>query len=296
MAAGLGSRYGGVKQLEPVGPSGEIIMDYSIYDAIEAGFNKIVFIIRKDIEEDFMEVIGHRIEKFIKVEYVIQDVKDLPNGYQCPENRTKPWGTGHAILSCKGKVQEPFAVINADDYYGKEAFRLLHDELVTVREEEDHKYSMAGFVLKNTLSENGGVTRGICKVDEYNQLTQVYETKNIVSKGEYAVGDSILGKGIQLDLDSIVSMNMWGFTPDIMEDLEHMFRSFLDEKMHEDLKAEFLLPDIVGSMLEKDACRVHVLRSNDNWFGVTYKEDKEFVVKSFHKLVEQGVYPVKLFG
>ena len=296
MAAGLGSRYGGVKQLEPVGPSGEIIMDYSIYDAIEAGFNKIVFIIRKDIEEDFMEVIGHRIEKFIKVEYVIQDVKDLPNGYQCPENRTKPWGTGHAILSCKGKVQEPVAVINADDYDGKEAFRLLHDELVTVREEEDHKYSMAGFVLKNTLSENGGVTRGICKVDEYNQLTQVYETKNIVSKGEYAVGDSILGKGIQLDLDSIVSMNMWGFTPDIMEDLEHMFRSFLDEKMHEDLKAEFLLPDIVGSMLEKDACRVHVLRSNDNWFGVTYKEDKEFVVKSFHKLVEQGVYPVKLFG
>lgn len=295
MAAGLGSRYGGVKQLEPVGPGGEIIMDYSIYDAIEAGFNKIVFIIRKDIEADFMEVIGNRIEKMIEVEYVIQDVKDLPNGFECPEERTKPWGTGHAILCCKDKIQEPFAVINADDYYGKEAFKLLHDQLIAMDESTHHKYCMAGFVLKNTLSENGGVTRGICQVDEKQKLTQIYETKNIVSQGEYATGDNVLGNNIQIDLDSTVSMNMWGFTPDIMEYLEDMFVDFLKQHIDKDFKAEYLIPEIVGQLVKDNKCSVDVLRSNDTWFGVTYKEDKEIVIQSFNRLVEQGVYPEKLF-
>ena len=296
MAAGIGSRYGGIKQLEPVGPSGEIIMDYSIYDAIEAGFDKIVFIIRKDIEEDFMEIIGKRIAKLIEVEYVIQDLHELPEGFECPEERTKPWGTGHAVLCCKDKVKEPFAVINADDYYGKEAFHVIHDFLVNQQEGVDHEYCMAGFILKNTLSDNGGVTRGICQVDEKNQLTQIYETKNIEAQGDHAVGDNCTGKGISIDLDTIVSMNMWGFTPDIMDELESHFVPFLEQHAKTDYKAEYLLPEIVGGLIKGNEVSVKVLKSRDSWFGVTYKEDKEYVVQSFRKLVDQGVYPEKLFS
>lgn len=295
MAAGLGSRYGGIKQLEPVGPGGEIIMDYSIYDAIEAGFDKLVFIIRKDIEKDFMEVIGHRIEKRIEVEYVIQDLSDLPDGFVCPEDRTKPWGTGHAVLCCKDKLNEPFAVINADDYYGKEAFRALHNYLVGQDEASTHEYCMAGFILKNTLSENGGVTRGLCQVDDHNKLTEIYETKNIQSKAEYATGDNVLGANRKIDLETTVSMNMWGFTPDIMQELEENFIQFLEKHGKTEDKSEYLLPEVVGQLVRENKASVEVLRSKDSWFGVTYKEDKETVIRSFQELVDRGVYPEKLF-
>lgn len=295
MAAGLGSRYGGIKQLEPVGTSGEIIMDYSIYDAIEAGFNKIVFIIRKDIEEDFMEIIGHRIEKLIEVEYVIQDVQDLPEGFSCPDERTKPWGTGHAVLCCKEKIQEPFVVINADDYYGKEAFQVLHEFLVNQSDNAEHEYCMAGFILKNTLSDNGGVTRGICQVNEKNELTEIYETKNIEAIGDHAIGDNCMGNHQSIDFDTIVSMNMWGFTPDILEELEAGFIPFLEKYAQTDYKAEYLLPEIVGTLIKDRKVTVNVLKSRDSWFGVTYKEDKEHVMHSFRELVEQGIYPKKLF-
>ena len=295
MAAGLGRRYGGIKQLEPVGPSGEIIIDYSIYDAIEAGFNKIVFIIRKDIENDFKEIIGNRIEKMIEVEYVIQDMNNLPKGYECPAEREKPWGTGHAILSCKGKIKEPFAVINADDYYGKEAFKVMHDFLIHLPEHSKYQYCMAGFILKNTLSENGGVTRGLCQVYDTKQLAEIYETKNIVKNGATAVGDNCLGNNRQISLDSIVSMNMWGFTEDIMEELEAEFIPFLEQYATTDMKAEYLLPEIIGTLIKEKKATIEVLRTNDSWFGVTYKEDKDFVVKSFQKLIDQGVYPKKLF-
>jgi len=297
MAAGIGSRFGGgIKQLTPVDSWNHIIMDYSIYDAIEAGFNKIVFIIRKDIEEDFMEIIGKRIAKMIEVEYVIQDVQDLPDGFECPDERTKPWGTGHAVLCCKDKIKEPFIVINADDYYGKEAFQVLHEFLIQQEENADHEYCMAGFILKNTLSENGGVTRGICQVDEDNLLTEIYETKNIEADGDHAVGDNCMGDGQVIDLETIVSMNMWGFTPDVMGELEARFIPFLEKHAKNDFKAEYLLPEIVGDLIKDSKVTVKVLKSRDNWFGVTYKEDKQYVIESFQKLVDKGAYPRKLFS
>ena len=296
MAAGLGSRYGGIKQLEPVGPGGEIIMDYSIYDAIEAGSNKIVFIIRKDIEEDFMNIIGKRIQKLIEVEYVIQDVTELPDGFECPKERTKPWGTGHAILCCKDQIQEPFAVINADDYYGKEAFQIMHEYLTQRLETLEHDYCMAGFILKNTLSENGGVTRGLCQVDERNKLTEIYETKNIRRQGLIATGDNCIGQDLKIDLDSVVSMNMWGFTTEIMKDLGDKFIPFLEKHAESDFSAEYLLPVVIGDLIKENKASVEVLKTKDCWFGVTYKEDKETVMQSFRALVDQGVYPEKLFG
>ena len=295
MAAGLGSRYGGIKQLEPVGPSGEIIMDYSIYDAINAGFDKIVFIIRRDIEEDFMNIIGKRIQKLVEVEYVIQDVTELPNGFECPKERTKPWGTGHAILCCKDKIHEPFAVINADDYYGRESFQLMHEFLTQKTEISERDYCMAGFILKNTLSENGGVTRGLCRVDSRNKLTEIYETKNIRREGLIAMGDNSKGKDLEIDLDSVVSMNMWGFTTEIMKDLEEKFIPFLEKHATIDFNSEYLLPVIIGELIKEDKASVEVLRTQDSWFGVTYKEDKETVMQSFQKLVAQGIYPEKLF-
>ena len=295
MAAGMGSRYGGIKQLEPVGPSGEIIMDYSIYDAIEAGFNKIVFIIRKDIEEDFMNIIGKRVQQLIDVEFVFQDVTDLPHGFECPMDRTKPWGTGHAVLCCKDKVKEPFAVINADDYYGKEAFQIIHDYLVKQEDGSQKDYCMAGFILKNTLSDNGGVTRGICKVSEDNKLSEIYETKNIERKGDVATGDNRIGTNLSIDLESIVSMNMFGFTVDFLNELETRFIPFLEKNITTDLKAEYLIPEIIGDMVRSGDASVEVLKTCDSWFGVTYKEDKETVVAAFRNLIDQGVYPESLF-
>lgn len=304
MAAGMGSRYGGIKQLDPVGPSGEIIMDYSVYDAIEAGFNKVVFIIRKDLEEDFRAVIGDRLSRHIDVEYVFQELDDLPEGYNAPEGRTKPWGTGQAVLACRGRVTTPFCVINADDYYGKEAFVKIRDYLVggnqkkikkTSEEEEKYQFCMAGFILGNTLSDNGAVTRGICEVDEKDMLLAVQETADLIQVEDHVEGRNLKsGKEVNLAIDSIVSMNMWGFTSDLLEELEAGFKGFLSEYGSE-LKSEYLLPELVGTLIDEGKADVKVLKTEDKWFGVTYKEDKEKVVKSFEELVDQGVYPDKLF-
>ena len=296
MAAGMGSRYGGVKQLDPVGPSGEIIMDYSVYDAISAGFNKVVFIIRKELEKDFREVIGDKFSKNIEVDYVFQELDDLPDGIALPEGRTKPWGTGQAVLSCKGVVNEPFAVINADDYYGKEAFVKIHDYLVSLDSGEDkYAFCMAGFVLANTLSDNGTVTRGICKVDEEGILIDVNETADLIQVGELVEGsDLITDEEVSLDINNVVSMNMWGFTPELLEELDAGFKSFLKDHGSQ-LKTEYLLPDVIADLIKEDKAKVKVLSTKDKWFGVTYKEDKKKVMESFQELIDKGLYPKKLF-
>ena len=294
MAAGIGSRFGGgIKQLESVGPHGEIIMDYSIYDALEAGFNKIVFIIRKDIEADFHAIIGERIEaicasKGVKVAYAFQSLEDIPAAV--PEGRTKPWGTGQAVLAARDVVDCPFVVINADDYYGKEAFVKLHDFLT--QSEGTDAYAMAGFVLENTLSENGGVTRGVCQMDTAGYLTDVVETSNIVRTPEgAAAGDT------PIDPKSLVSMNMWALRPEFMELLEQGFQEFFQGAAKENpLKAEYLLPIYIGQLLRQDRVRVQVLPTGDKWFGVTYREDKPAVVESFRRLIEAGVYSAPLFA
>lgn len=298
MAAGIGSRFGGgIKQLEPVGPNGEIIMDYSIADAMEAGFDKVVFVIRKDLEKDFKEVIGNRIEKVVNVAYAYQEREDIPEQYRERfAERTKPWGTGQAILCCKDVVKEPFLVINADDYYGKEAYAEAFRYLTAGKEQsEKQKLCMVGFVLKNTLSENGGVTRGICKVDEQGMLTDIVETHQIEMVPEGAAVRT--EEGMQpIDIESPVSMNMWGLTPEFFPILEEGFEEFLSKIPESDLKAEYLLPTIIGELLEEQKVEVKVLKSHDKWFGVTYKEDKEAVVEAIRSLVANGVYPEKLFG
>lgn len=287
MAAGIGSRFGGgIKQLTPVGPNGEIIIDYSIHDALEAGFNKVVFIIRKDIEEEFRKVIGDRMEQKCKVEYAFQEKENLPEGYCVPEGRVKPWGTGQAVLACKGIVKEPFVVINADDYYGKEAFSKLHDYLVE-HAQDQYNYCMAGFILENTLSENGGVTRGVCQVDENGHLVDVNETSDIIKTAD---GAAIEGSDQPIDAKSHVSMNMWGLTPEFIDILEKGFSEFLDNLGDNPLKAEYLLPIIIDKLIKEGSASVTVLETKDKWFGVTYAEDKQYVIDSFKKLVKEGVY------
>ena len=300
MAAGIGSRFGGeIKQLEPVGMHGEIIMDYSIHDAIEAGFNKIIFIIRKDIEEAFREVIGERIEAICKklnveIDYAFQAMNDLPEGVKLPKDRTKPWGTGQAVLACKGLIKEPFAVINADDYYGKESFFKLHDFLEEYTPEKPTDFCAAGFILKNTLSENGGVTRGVCQVNENGYLTGIDETKNIVKVGNKAAVQKEDGQE-PIDENSHVSMNMWGLTPGFVEELEKGFPEFLAGLKEGDVKSEYLLPTIIDQMIHDGRARVKLLETHDCWFGVTYREDKESVTESIRALIREGVYPEKLF-
>ncbi len=289
MAAGLGSRFGGgIKQLQKVDDGGHIIMDYSIHDAIQAGFNKIVFIIRRDLEKEFKEAIGDRIELLCKklgveIAYAYQEMTGAPNG------RTKPYGTGHAVLACKDIVKEPFAVINADDYYGKSAFKLIFDYLNTLPKNSERNYCMAGFVLENTLSENGGVTRGICETDKDGYLTSIVETKNIVKTESGAESD-----GMAIDVNACVSMNMWGFTADIMELLAEGFEDFLAQTAG-DLKAEFLIPIYVGELLEAGKASVKVLESHDKWFGMTYKEDIPTVIAEFGELIAKGEYSKELF-
>lgn len=300
MAAGIGSRFGGgIKQLEPVGPNGEIIMDYSIHDALEAGFTRVIFIIRHDIEADFREAIGNRIEgickaRGVRVDYAFQDLSDLPEGFTLPEGRTKPWGTGQAVLACRKLIQEPFVVINADDYYGKEAFRKLHSFLLEGKPQDKNRFAMAGFMLENTLSENGGVTRGICQVDEQFQLQAVKETKNIVKTPDGAAvrteaGDQLLPAGTH------VSMNMWGLTQEIIPILEENFVSFLAHPT-DPCKDEFLLPIVIDQLLQAGEVTVQVLETSDKWFGVTYREDKPLVVESFRKLIDAGVYAADLYS
>ena len=296
MAAGMGSRFGGgIKQLEPVGPNGEIIMDYSIHDALEAGFNKVVFIIRKDLEEEFRRVIGERIEKITEVEYVFQELDDLPEGFTKPADRTKPWGTGQAVLAAKKVLDEPFIVINADDYYGKEAFVKIHEFLINnYTPERSKELCMAGFILGNTLSDNGTVTRGICAVDENDYLTDVMETYEI-KKTE----DGAESQGNKINVNSHVSMNMWGLTPEFVGLLEEGFVEFFENIKGDEakeLKGEYLLPIYIDELLKKGKVSVKLLETQDKWFGVTYKEDKPVVVESFAKLIADGVYRKDLFS
>ena len=298
MAAGIGSRFGtGIKQLAKVDSGDHIIMDYSIHDAIEAGFNKVIFIIRRDIEEEFKEVIGNRIEEICKehdveVDYAYQSLTEIPG--ELPAERTKPWGTGQAVLAAKDLITTPFAVINADDYYGKEAYRSMHEWLVEGH--EDNAYAMAGFILKNTLSDNGGVTRGVCTVEAgHTHVLNVVETKNIVKTESGAEAD-----GVKLDPESFVSMNFWGFPgnpPKFLEVLEDGFVNFFKEDVAADpLKSEYLLPTIIGGMLNAGTCTVRTLPTTDTWYGMTYQEDVAAVKEAFGKLLEEGKYKEDLFS
>lgn len=297
MAAGIGSRFGGgIKQLAPVGPNGEIIMDYSIYDAVEAGFDKVVFVIRKDLEKDFKEVIGNRIEKYVEVAYVYQELDDIPEKYKEKfSGRTKPWGTGQAILCCSEAVHTPFLVINADDYYGKSAFKEAYAYLTSLPDTGKIQVCMIGFVLKNTLSDNGGVTRGLCQVDDAGMLTEIIETHNIEKDGIRAVVRQD-DEETTLDAETPVSMNMWGLTPAFFQVLKSGFDAFLEKTPAQDLKAEYLLPTIIGELLEEEKVRVKVLKSEDQWFGVTYKEDREAVMNAVRSLVDAGFYPAELYS
>ena len=281
-----------------MGPGGEIIMDYSIHDAMEAGFNKVIFIIRRDLEKDFKEIIGHRIEKLLPVEYAYQELQDLPAGYEVTPGRTKPWGTGQAVLSVKGMVDGPFLVINADDYYGREGFRRIHDYMAEHMDSQSEIYDicMGGFVLSNTLSDNGTVTRGVCQVDGDGFLTNVTETYNIQMKedGLHATNES--GAPVTISPSQPVSMNMWGLPASFIQELEKGFPVFLDSLKEGDIKSEYLLPKIIDNLVQNKKARVTVLDTLDKWFGVTYREDKQAVTDAIRGLIESGVYEEKLFG
>ena len=298
MAAGIGSRFGGgIKQLAKLGPHGEIIIDYSIHDALKAGFNKIIFIIRKDIEADFREVIGNRIEKIANVQYAYQSLDDIPEGYSLPEGRKKPLGTGHAILAARKLIDCPFAVINDDDFYGAEGFKKVHDYLTNDMDERGSVMDlcMAGYILGNTLSENGAVTRGICEVNDDSNLKSVHETFEIRKENGRVVGQKENGDPVVLPEDAIVSMNMWGLTPRFVKALEERFPAFL-KTAKENPKAEYLLPEVVGELLQEGNATVKVLPTSERWFGVTYAEDRAAVEKSLKELHDRGIYGETLFG
>lgn len=292
LAAGMGSRYGGLKQLDPMGPGGETLMDYSIFDAIRANFGKVVFIIRKDIEEAFKKQIGSKYEKYIPVEYAFQSLDDLPAGFTVPEGRVKPWGTGHAIYAARNIVKGPFVLINADDFYGQDGYAKLGEFLSSGNINE---YAMCGFLMKNTVSENGSVSRGICDIDSEGNLSNVVEhTKIIKENGKYI---SCLDDGsrVEFSADTVVSMNMWGFQDTLFDHLEALFIEFLKEKGTE-LKSEFYIPFVVDSLVKAGKCKAKVLVSESSWFGVTYPEDKPEVQINLKKLIADGIYPEKLFS
>jgi NDP-sugar pyrophosphorylase family protein len=291
MAAGMGSRYGGLKQIDPVGPSGETLMDYSIYDALRAGFGKLVFIIRKDIEDQFKEFIGTRYEKRIPVEYVYQELDKIPAGFSIPEGRTKPWGTTQAILMSTGVIHEPFAVINADDFYGAEGYLALAGHLTSGTPD----YAMVGFTLRNTLSDFGSVARGVCRVNSDNYLEYIEELTKVEHDGDGAKNTDASGNVTQLTGNEAVSMNMWGFTPEVFGLLEENFKQFLEQSGSE-LKSECYIPNTVGALVSSGKARVKVLPTNDSWFGVTYREDHATVVDSISRLVKGGVYPKRLWS
>ncbi len=285
MAAGMGSRYGGLKQLDAIGPSGETIIDYSVYDAIKAGFTKVVFIIRKDFEQEFKSKITDKYEGQIQVEFSFQDLNDLPDEFTCPEGREKPWGTGHAILSARDVINEPFVAINGDDFYGRESFKVVADYY----RKGANSFSMVAFKLDKTLSSFGGVTRGLCTVND-EKLNTVIETADL-QKTDYGVSSN---RDIELDGSEPVSMNVWGFTPILFKYLEEKFVEFLSENGTE-MKSEYLIPSVVNELIQSGQETVHVLRSGATWFGVTYKEDKPYVEGEIEKLVNKGEYPGKLF-
>lgn len=298
MAAGMGSRYGGLKQIDPVDIQGNLIIDFSIYDAIQAGFKKIVFIIKREIEHDFKEVIGNRISNYIDVDYVYQEVENIPEEFSVPVDRIKPWGTGHAILSCIEKIKGPFAVINADDYYGREAFKKIYDALVFTKDDEKYHYTMVGYILENTLTEHGHVARGVCMVSDDGKLQGIEERTHIEKQESGAAFTQDSGKTWEsLSFNSIVSMNMWGFQQSILKELKLRFNQFFMKDVVENpLKAEYFLPSVVGSLLEEGKATVDVLQSEDKWYGVTYKEDKETVVSAMKELKAKGLYPEQLWN
>ena len=297
MAAGMGSRYGGLKQIDSIDIYGNKIIDYSIFDAVQAGFEKVVFIIKKAIEKEFRENIGDRIAAYVKVEYVYQELDRLPAGYQVPEGRVKPWGTGHAILCCQDVIDGPFAVINADDYYGKSAFESIFNQLSQISDGGKYQYTMVGYRLYNTLTENGHVARGVCTISEDGKLIDIHERTRIEKQGDKAKFTEDDGKTwTELGEDTVVSMNMWGFTKSIIKELDERFAIFLDKELPGNpLKCEYFLPFVVDELLKEYKAEVTVLKSVDRWHGVTYKEDKETVVNAIKELKKTGIYPERLW-
>ena len=298
MAAGMGSRYGGLKQIDPVDKEGHIIMDFSIFDAVKAGFEKVVFIIKKENEQDFRAAIGDRLSEKIKVSYVFQELTNLPEGYVVPEGRVKPWGTGHAIMSCMGEIDGPFVVINADDFYGSHAFQVAYDYLTTHQDEEGiYRYMMVGYRLENTLTDNGHVARGVCEMDAQGYLADIHERTHIEKRGNGAAYTEDEGKTwIPILGDATVSMNMWGFSESILGELQSRFSAFLEENLEKNpLKCEYFLPFVVDELLKEGRATVAVEKFQDKWFGVTYKEDKPMVMAAIQNLKDQGVYPAHLW-
>ena len=294
MAAGMGSRYGGLKQIDPVGDNGEIILDYSVYDAIEAGFDKVIFVIKHEIEEDFKAIMQGKFEDKIKVDYAYQNISNLPEGYTAPEGRVKPWGTGHAVLACEGMIDGPFAVINADDYYGKETFSLIYNELKNTK--ADNEFCMVGFKVENTLTENGHVARGVCQTNADGYLTDIVErTKIAIREGKIMFTEDDGESWTELQRGSTVSMNCWGFSNMMLTELKARFAAFLDRNKDNMLKCEYFLPFVVDELLKEGKVSVKVLDTTEKWYGVTYKEDKPVVVEALRNKVAQGVYPEKLW-
>lgn len=298
MAAGMGSRYGGLKQIDPVGPNGEIILDYSVFDAAEAGFDRVIFVIKREIEEDFKKITEGSFKGKIEVDYAFQEIGNLPEGFSVPEGRVKPWGTGHAVLACKDMIDGPFAVINADDYYGKETFRLIHDELVKENNAgEKYGFCMVGFKVENTLTENGSVARGVCQTNDEGYLTDIVErTKIAINNGKIQFTEDDGASWTDIPEGTTVSMNCWGFSIEMMTELENRFAAFLEKGIKTNpLKCEYFLPFVVDEILKEDKAEVKVLETSEKWYGVTYKEDREAVVTAIRNKVDQGVYPEKLW-
>lgn len=296
MAAGMGSRYGGLKQIDPVGPNGEIIMEYSIYDAIKAGFSKVVFIIKKETEDTFREVIGRKIEGLIDVEYVFQTIDNVPKGFEIPDGRLKPWGTGHAVLCAKNATKTPFAVINADDFYGSTTYKLLNNFLSTNEDAKDkYKYCMVGFVIENTLTENGHVARGVCNVDNFGNLIDIHERTKIMKFGDETKYTEDDNNWLIIPKKSIVSMNTWGFNQSIFKELEEGFPTFLENSRDNLVKAEYFLPTVVDDLIKAKKADVKVLSTTDKWYGVTYQQDKPIVKQSIGDMVIAQIYPKRLW-
>ncbi|MBZ9685297.1 nucleotidyltransferase [Clostridium estertheticum] len=297
MAAGMGSRYGGLKQIDPVGPSGEIIIDYSIHDALKVGFGKVVFIIKEEMLEDFKDIIGRRVEELVEIAYVFQKVEDVPVGFIAPAERTKPWGTAHAVMCCKDVVNTPFLVINSDDFYGASTFKLIYDYLIDIKDSQAfYEYSMVGFKLENTLTDNGHVARGVCSVDECGYLNGIKERTRIKKYKDGAKYTEDGENWVKLPEGSTVSMNTWGFTPSIFDELEKKFPEFLEKNKNNLPKAEYFLPMVIDDLIAENKAKVKVLTSSEQWYGVTYKEDKPTIKAAIMQLVNKGVYPINLWG
>lgn len=297
MAAGMGSRFGGLKQITPVSSTGEIIMDFSLYDAMLAGFKKAVFVIKEEMEEDFRALIDERAGKHLEVEYVYQKLDDLPEGYSVPEGREKPWGTAHAVMSARNVIDGPFVVINADDYYGAQAFQLIYDQLSNAEDDDFFQYCMVGFRLSQTITENGYVSRGVCELDEKGYLSGITERTMIMPRGDDICFSEDKGETWQsLAGDTVVSMNFWGFTKSLMDEMVKGFPAFLDDALENDpLKGEYFLPAVPDRLIKEGRAKVKVLSSEDKWYGVTYKEDRDDVVAALQSMKDKGLYPDKLW-